>query len=345
MAMIVLKTKPLLLSRDQFRNGVFERDGYKCVVCGEPAADAHHIMERRLFPDGGYYIDNGASLCPIHHIEAEKTNLSTEYIREMAGITNIILPPHMYHDIQYDKWGNVFIGQRRTKGELFHDESVQKILAESLHLFTDYVKYPRTYHLPFSPGVTKDDRVLADTSCFDGEDVVITEKRDGENTTMYCDHIHARSLDSQNHYSRNWVKNFHSSIAHDIPSGWRVCGENLYAKHSIGYDELDTYFEGFSVWNEKNQCLSWADTLDWFHLLGIKPVPAIYNGLWDERLCRDIKQDPATVEGYVVRLSRSFDLHQFNRSVAKFVRHNHVQTHGHWMREAVVKNELKHSED
>jgi 5-methylcytosine-specific restriction endonuclease McrA len=44
-----------LLNRDEFREGVFERDNHKCVICGKPAVDAHHIMERRLFPDGGKF--------------------------------------------------------------------------------------------------------------------------------------------------------------------------------------------------------------------------------------------------------------------------------------------------
>jgi len=33
-----------LLTRDEFREGVFKRDNYKCVVCGAPAKDAHHII-------------------------------------------------------------------------------------------------------------------------------------------------------------------------------------------------------------------------------------------------------------------------------------------------------------
>ena len=31
-----------LLTRDEFREGVFKRDAHKCVICGEPAKDAHH---------------------------------------------------------------------------------------------------------------------------------------------------------------------------------------------------------------------------------------------------------------------------------------------------------------
>jgi len=39
-----------------------------------------------------------------------------------------------------------------------------------------------------------------------GREVVVTEKMDGENTTMYCDNIHARSIDGRHHPSRDWVK-------------------------------------------------------------------------------------------------------------------------------------------
>lgn len=54
-----------LLDRDSFRNGVLLRDGHKCVACGASGVrlDAHHIIERRLWDDGGYYLDNGATLC------------------------------------------------------------------------------------------------------------------------------------------------------------------------------------------------------------------------------------------------------------------------------------------
>ena len=61
----------------------------------------------------------------------------------------------------------------------------------------DRIKYPRTPHFPWSPGATDDDKILQDLSVFDKQPVVITEKMDGENTTIYADgYIHARSLDS-----------------------------------------------------------------------------------------------------------------------------------------------------
>lgn len=235
------------------------------------------------------------------------------------------------------KWGNgILPGGMRLRGELFQDESVQKILARGgvLDQFTWQVKYPRTHHLPWSEGMHDDDRMLKALEHFVGREVVVTIKKDGENTSMYSDYFHARSIDSRHHQSRDWVKNFWSKIAHEIPVGWRICGENLFAQHSIVYEDLLSYFYGFSMWNEHNRCLSWDETLGYFDILGITPVEELYRGIFDEKIIRglyDSKKDWATCEGYVVRLADEFDYRDFRRSVAKFVRKGHVQTSKHWM--------------
>lgn len=334
-----------LLTRDQFREGTFARDGHRCVWCGAPAADAHHILERRLFPDGGYYLENGASVCGPCHIKAETTEIGCDELRAKIGITRFPIPPHLYADQPYDKWGNPILPNgMRTKGELFHDASVQKILDPVLHLFTDHVKYPRTYHLPWSPGVTKDDRVMTDLSAFQTGDVVVTIKMDGENSSLYSDYVHARSLNYEPHPSRSTLKALHASIAHDIPRGWRVCGENLYAKHSIEYRNLVSHFQVFSIWNAANVCLSWKDTLEWASLLGLSMVPAIYIGPWNEKLIRSLartEHDGDPCEGYVVRTAESFSYGQFRSHVGKYVRAGHVQTHGHWMRSQLEVNGLR----
>jgi len=70
-----------LLTCDEFREAVFARDGHKCVFCGARAEDAHHIIERRLWPDSGYYLDNGASVCEKHHLDCEQTTISVEDVR------------------------------------------------------------------------------------------------------------------------------------------------------------------------------------------------------------------------------------------------------------------------
>ncbi len=204
-----------------------------------------------------------------------------------------------------------------------------------------YIKYPRTPHLPWSPGASSDDVRILNTDVFQQREVIVTEKMDGENTTLYCDHIHARSIDSRHHPSRDWVKRWHNTIAHDIPQGWRICGENLYAQHSVVYQQLTSYFYGFSLWDEQNQCLSWADTLEWFALLSINSPPVLYQGIWDEATIRAIHIDAEAMEGYVVRLAAAFAYEDFARSVAKWVRPHHVQTDQHWMFAEIIPNGLQ----
>lgn len=203
-------------------------------------------------------------------------------------------------------------------------------------------KYPRTYHLPFSPGATSDDKILKNTACLAGREVVVTVKMDGENTTLYGHGFHARSLDSRHHPSRDWLARFHGSIAHDIPAGWRICGENLYARHSIAYEDLKSYFLGFSIWDETNQALSWDATLAYFSMLGIEPVKELYRGPFDQGHLQGIARDLDTArhEGFVVRLADRFAYEDFNQAVAKWVRPGHVQTTEHWMHSAVVPNKL-----
>jgi len=342
------------LTRDEFRESVFKRDGFKCVICDKPAIDAHHIIERRLFSNGGYKIDNGASLCEKHHLEAEMTVLECDVIRKAAGIETVIIPDHFYKDVEYDKWGNEILKNgQRLKGELFHDESVQKILKQGNVLgdFTHYVKYNRTFHLPYSPGMNRDDRMMTDTNIFRGKKIMICEKLDGENTSCYTDRITARSLETSNHPSRNWVKNLWAQFSYNIPIGWRVCGENMYAKHAIHYSKkngnaLDTFFYMFSIWDDKNMCLSWDETVEWAELLELTLVPVYYYGVYDidiiTKLNKKMEASPDIVEGYVIRLAREYHYSEFRNVCGKYVRKNHVQNnHGHWTTQKIIKNELK----
>jgi hypothetical protein len=167
---------------------------------------------------------------------------------------------------------------------------------------------------------------------------------DGENTTIYRNYIHARSIDGRDHWSRSWVKNLQSKIGYEVPDGWRLCGENLYAEHSIKYDDLISYFALFSIWNEQNMCLSWDETCQYSDMLELPMVPVLYDGIFDEKHIKTLwsEKDRDKQEGYVVRLADSFSYLDFRKSVAKFVRSNHVNAaNHHWMFTASEKNKLK----
>jgi hypothetical protein len=118
-----------LLSRADFKAAVFARSKDKCIVCTNPAVDAHHLMERKLFTDGGYYVDNGVALCASCHLKAEYTTISPAQLRTAATITAVVLPPGFDPDLEYDKWGNI-INQdgSRAPGPLFEEPSVRTAL-------------------------------------------------------------------------------------------------------------------------------------------------------------------------------------------------------------------------
>jgi hypothetical protein len=210
----------------------------------------------------------------------------------------------------------------------------------------DFMKYPRTPHLPFSEGGTDDDRRLENIDHFLGMEVVVTLKMDGENTSIYGpendNRVHARSIDSNNHPSRNWIKKKATEFQYGL-GGQRVCGENLYAKHSIKYTNLDSYFYAFSIW-WKDLCFSWEYLKWWCKEWNIPHVPVLYEGKFDLNVLTNLctpYYNGNEMEGFVVRNKGIFEYKDFDRNVAKFVRHNHVQTDEHWMLKAIEKNELR----
>lgn len=210
---------------------------------------------------------------------------------------------------------------------------------------TKLLKYPRSFHLPWSRGYTDDDKVARNVNHFIGKEVVVTEKLDGEGTTLYRDYMHARSIHSANHPSRHWVKTFHANFAYRIPKDWRLCGENVYAKHSIYYQGLTSYFYLFSIWNEENICLSWDETVAFAAELGIETVPVLYRGIFDEEQIKRTFTGKSFFEGeqegYVIRNTSSFHYEDFRYNLGKFVRPQHVQTSEHWLQEEIIPNKLK----
>lgn len=334
----------LLLTRDEFRESVFTRDKHRCVCCGLPGKDAHHIMERRLFEDGGYIVSNGVTLCSACHEAAEATTITCEDLRGAASIMVVCLPPHLEADGSYDKWGNPTLPNgQRFRGELFDEPGVQRTLHSVLYLFTNRVKYPRTFHVPWSLNLQNDDRMMEDISRWNGMEVVITEKMDGENTTMYRDYMHARSLELETAEWRSRIKPIWGAIKYDIPARWRVCGENISAVHSIRYEGLPSYFMMFSIWDEHNVCLSWEETIEWSQLLGISVVPTLYRGVWSEEGCRKLcaSLDLEHQEGLVIRPAGGFAFRDFRNVVGKFVRKGHVTTDEHWTRKPIEYNGLE----
>lgn len=132
-----LPAESTLLSREDFKRFVFLRDGGKCVFCSAAAVDPHHILERKLFNDGGYYLGNGASVCDEHHWQCETTELSVEAVRQAASIRTPVLPDGFDAGTAYDKWGNVLRDDGlRDAGPMSQDDGMRRALQRGrvLHL-------------------------------------------------------------------------------------------------------------------------------------------------------------------------------------------------------------------
>lgn len=199
--------------------------------------------------------------------------------------------------------------------------------------YLDAIKYPKTFHFDFSGSLQNDDRRLETFDFFRDRNIVVTEKLDGENATIYSNYYHPRSVIDDGHESRNWLKGFIPTFQYKMNSNWRICGENLYAEHSIKYDNLDTFFYVFNVFsNDPNFCLHWDQTESICKILNLKTVPVLYKGKFNYDKIKDIyySLDFKKQEGIVVRVEDAFAFEDFNKFVAKAVRPKHVATDDHW---------------
>jgi hypothetical protein len=202
-------------------------------------------------------------------------------------------------------------------------------------------KYGRTFHLPISPGATSDDKIMSSLDRLVVEDLVITEKMDGENTTIHTGGSHARSPDSRYHPSRDLLKAFAAGISPYLTEGERIVGENLYARHSVAYDALPSYFLGFA-WIVGDEVQSWDLTLARFEELGIQPVSTLYRGPYSPGLFSELAQtlDLTRQEGFVARIAGSFAESDMPTRMGKYVREGHVQSETHWMKAELIPNRL-----
>lgn len=210
-------------------------------------------------------------------------------------------------------------------------------------------KYPRTPHLPWSPGASADDKRLSNADHLLDRRIVITEKLDGSNLCLERDAIYARSHSGPpTHRSFDAAKAMHSYIRTGIEPGFSLFGEWCYAVHSIVYDELPDHFFLFAIRDPAGKWLSWEDVETYAKLNGYTTVPVVAGG---SRPTADLLKYTTDVtgrqpsrfggirEGVVVRLHDGFE--DFGSSVAKWVRKDHVQTDDHWKSQPIRKQNVK----
>jgi len=204
-------------------------------------------------------------------------------------------------------------------------------------------KYNRTYHLPWSPGSTNDDRISSGVDSLLGKEIVITEKLDGENCGMTNDGVYARShaTFTTSQWSRE-VRQLHDiKVRGQLEDAVFIFGENMEGIHSIEYSDLKSYFYIFGV-RDNNIWIHWEGVEEYSYLLDIPTVPVLFKGVVNtEKELKDLVNDLVSkpsqlgvqIEGIVVRNSSLFHNDDFADNVMKWVRKDHVQTTTHWTRD------------
>lgn len=315
-----------LLTRTEFREGVFARDNSRCVIpfCSKDSVDAHHIIERKLWKDEGYYLDNGASLCEEHHKLAEINKILPITLREYIG-ADTILPSQLNSLEEHNKWGEILLTKKHNNN-----------------------KYPSTSYLPFSYIPSEHTRDIADIKILNCP-VIITTKMDGSNVKITRMFVAARNGLYADHKSFDLLKAFHSNIKDKIPEHLEIFGEWLYAKHSIGYNNLSNYLQLFAVYNKNtNMWEGWDTVVKYSLILNCVTVKVLHKETYtkDYKFVNSITKIADDIikqghEGVVVRNIFPFHQSKFQENVIKFVRSNHVQTNQHWSSQILVKNKLE----
>ncbi len=213
-------------------------------------------------------------------------------------------------------------------------------------------KYGRTFHYPFSPGTTNDDRINQDywEDLCRLETVIHTEKLDGENNCLSKNGVFARSHAAPT--TSLWTSQIREQWSHlknDL-GDYEIFGENLYAIHSIEYASLEHYFFVFGV-REMDKWLSWEETafiaaaFDLPTVPIIKEIDDLTNKLsFETALLALVKNESifqsldvqskkfCAMEGIVTRNKFDYDVDDFQKNVFKYVRKGHVKTDEHWTR-------------
>jgi hypothetical protein len=203
-------------------------------------------------------------------------------------------------------------------------------------------KYNRTYHLPWSPGSTNDDRISNNVESLLGIEIVITEKLDGENTGMEDEGVYARShaAFTTSAWSRE-VRQLHKmKVEGQLGEDVFLFGENMEGIHSIEYTNLDSYFYIFGV-RDNGVWIPWYQVEEYSYLLDIPTVPVLFKGVINtqkelKELVNNLVSKPSELggqrEGIVIRNAGAFDNEDFKDNVMKWVRAGHVTTDVHWTR-------------
>jgi RNA ligase/Putative transposase len=175
-------------------------------------------------------------------------------------------------------------------------------------------------------------------------------KLDGENNCLNRHGVFARSHATPT--ESPWTSQIRQQwqlIKNDL-GDLEIFGENLYAIHSIEYQDINAHYYVFGI-RENERWLPWEETKFYTKLLDLQTVPEIKSvknlgsqsdfekeimGIVSQSSAFGsidiLTQKPCTMEGIVSRNSEEYLVEDFAKNVFKYVRKGHVKTDEHWTR-------------
>jgi len=127
------------------------------------------------------------------------------------------------------------------------------------------IKYPRTRHIEGSNEQIGDDLEKLPFDVLRGKHLVIEEKVDGQNSAISFSSDGELLLQSRGHFLNGGYGERHFALLKQMANTHRAAlesilsdryimyGEWLYAKHTIFYNKLDSYFMEFDVFDKERE--------------------------------------------------------------------------------------------
>ncbi len=222
----------------------------------------------------------------------------------------------------------------------------------------DFIKFPSTPHLAVLPGVSiRGDKVLDEKERkeFLSHELIVEEKIDGANLGISFDKSGDLTLQNRGSYlikpfTGQWKKlpdwlRIKSELLFDaLEDRLILFGEWCYARHSVSYDKLPSWFLGFDILEKKTQ-IYWSVNKRnrLLEKIGVPPVPLLDTGyfsfpeLEDLLTCSKLSSEPA--EGIYLRYEHDGRLVRR----AKLVRPAFIQAvNAHWSKAQIQPNTLVH---
>ncbi|MCJ8329176.1 MAG: RNA ligase family protein [Lentisphaeria bacterium] len=138
-------------------------------------------------------------------------------------------------------------------------------------------KYCRSLHAQISLGTTSDDRFMPSgyvQAFADMDNLILTEKLDGQNNCFTKHGVYARSHTSPTQHPWDKPMQERWNLMKNDLGELNLFGENMYGIHSIAYKELDSYFYVFAA-REGDEWLSWEEVKFYAALFDFPTVPEI----------------------------------------------------------------------